>query len=70
MKIQIDGNMLIVNGLPVFFICDRDRCDKCSFPFCGYTTDIYHARWTGEKTLRNVKGGYWEDAELRQISDN
>lgn len=25
------------------FECDREKCDRCSFPLCSHTTDINHA---------------------------
>ena len=27
----------------VIYICDRKKCENCSFPTCGHTTDITHA---------------------------
>jgi hypothetical protein len=27
----------------VIYLCDRKKCEKCSFPLCKHTTDIKHA---------------------------
>ena len=27
----------------IFYICDRKKCKKCSYPVCKHTDDIEHA---------------------------
>lgn len=27
----------------VYFLCDRKKCEKCSYPICKHTEDINHA---------------------------
>lgn len=29
--------------MKVAYLCDRERCSKCSYPICKYTFDIRHA---------------------------
>ena len=26
------------------YLCDRKACERCSYPKCKHTTNIYHAR--------------------------
>ena len=28
----------------IFFLCDRGKCEECTNTYCGYTTDIMHAK--------------------------
>lgn len=28
----------------ILYLCDRRACEKCSYPDCQHTTDVYHAR--------------------------
>lgn len=70
MLMIFNDNRLTVNGLPVLFLCDQKRCDnwdKCLGSPCFYTTDITHAKMTGEKTFREHDGGYWEDVKLAEV---
>lgn len=30
--------------MTIFYLCDRQRCDKCSWPMCRHTKDIKYAR--------------------------
>lgn len=42
-------------NIDVIYICDRKKCEHCSYPKCKHTTDINHAAnfkkkisWDGE----------------------
>lgn len=28
----------------VLYLCDREKCEDCSYPVCKHTTDIKHAK--------------------------
>lgn len=40
----------------VMYLCDRKRCENCTYPRCKYTTDISHAA-----NFHRTIGGYWEE---------
>jgi hypothetical protein len=29
--------------MAVAYVCDRRKCEVCSYPFCTHTTDVTHA---------------------------
>ena len=70
MLMEIHNNKVKVNGRPVLFLCDRKRCETCSFPECSYTTDLNHAQMTGEKRFYFHGGSYWEDVKLAEVIDH
>lgn len=39
----------------ILYICDREKCENCSWPVCEHTTDIAHAY-----NFIN-KGDYWKE---------
>lgn len=50
----------------IFYLCNRERCDKCSYPVCKHTDDIRYAV-NFEKSLKFVhpftddeEEQYWE----------
>jgi hypothetical protein len=47
----------IITEKAILYICDRRRCEKCSYPDCQFTTDIRHAaNFTADKV-----GNMWEN---------
>ena len=28
----------------VAYLCDREKCEKCSYPECKHTLDVFHAK--------------------------
>ena len=54
----------------IFYICDREACDKCN-EFCFHTTDITHAKNFIKSTnpLCITEYNYWENDEKDRMDD-
>lgn len=42
----------------VFYLCDRRKCHKCSYPECKHTQDITHAK---NFTVTGIDSVYFEE---------
>ena len=46
-NIELDELHLIETSdkpAPIVYVCDRLKCDGCSYPICNHTSDIRHAK--------------------------
>lgn len=44
----------------VFYLCDRRKCVRCSYPMCTYTGDIAHA----VNFVRGLGGSFFEEPAM------
>ena len=47
------------NTIKILYLCDRLKCENCSYPNCKHTSDITHAANFKNK-IENENGYYFE----------